>query len=50
MTISPTFLKYLYLSQFDATLALCEAIVETVEGIEYDRSAKIAAMIAAEVV
>lgn len=50
MTITPAILRYLLLSQFDATLALCDAIVEQVEGLEHDRSAKIAAMIAAEVV
>lgn len=35
--------------QREATLALCEAIIEQVEGLEYDRSSKIAAMIAAHV-
>lgn len=49
MTVTPAILRYLVLSQLDATLDLCERIVEQVEGLEYDRSAKIAALIASEV-
>lgn len=50
MTITATILRYLVISQLDATLDLCERIVEEVEGLEYDRSAKIAALIASELV